>query len=289
MKYILYSTLILALLTIHFSANAQKIDSTEYRQVMDSLNQLGEKYDLKNTDTVLTAGHAGGGYFGPDGTYFANPDDKVWSSYRTAKYYGAVIAGHQLKENGLVVVLRTRSSQLDKLGVLSRDNTLESRQRENIKARIAAIEHENNLINKALLMAFSNDYRFSDCYFIYDSSLTQLKEGVSKGIFLNSEGVVDNSIELLTPDFYICNFTLASASNQAEGLIIYDSKMKRVEEPFPGVAVSGSSGLNMLLQLLTSSDEHYNRIIQKDVEKLQRNLSVMMEKGDRKFKKSSDE
>lgn len=288
MKYTIYSTLVFALLTIHFSANAQKIDSTEYRQVMDSLNLLGGKYDLKSTDTVLTAGSAGG-YFGPDGMYFANPDDKVWSSYRTAKYYGAVIASHQLKENGLVVVLRTRSSQLDKLGVLSRDNSLTSRQRENIKARIAAIEHENNLINKALLLGFSNDYRFSDYYFIYDSSLTQLKEGVSKGIFLNSDGVVDESIELLTSDFYICNFTLASASNQAEGLIIYNSKMKRVKEPFPSVTVSGASGLNMLLQLLKSSDEHYNKIIQKDVEKLQRNLNIMLEKGDRKFKKSSDE
>ena len=62
MKYTIYSTLVFALLTIHFSANAQKIDSTEYRQVMDSLNLLGEKYDLKSTDTVLTAGSAGG-YF----------------------------------------------------------------------------------------------------------------------------------------------------------------------------------------------------------------------------------
>jgi len=276
MKYIIHSTLILGLLMIGVNVIAQ-----------DSLHLLGERYGLIITDTTLKSN---AGTWDLAGNYNPSlyPDNRVEIT-KNYKYFSAVVTCHHLKENGLVVVLRTRSNQLDKLELLSRDNSLTIRQQENIKARITAIKQENNLLNEALLMSFSNDYRFSDYYFIYDSSLTQLKEGVTKGIFLNNDGLVDNTIDLLTTDFYICNYTLVSASNQAEGLVIYNSKMKRVEEPFPGVAVSGSSGLNMLLQLLTGNDEHYNKKIRKDVEKLQRNLNIMMEKGDRKFKKSGDE
>ena len=276
MKYIIHSTLILGLLMIGVNVIAQ-----------DSLHLLGERYGLIITDTTLKS-NAGTLDLAVNYNPSLYPDNRVEIT-KNYKYFSAVVTCHHLKENGLVVVLRTRSNQLDKLELLSRDNSLTIRQQENIKARITAIKQENNLLNEALLMSFSNDYRFSDYYFIYDSSLTQLKEGVTKGIFLNNDGLVDNTIDLLTTDFYICNYTLVSASNQAEGLVIYNSKMKRVEEPFPGVAVSGSSGLNMLLQLLTGNDEHYNKKIRKDVEKLQRNLNIMMEKGDRKFKKSGDE
>jgi hypothetical protein len=50
--------------------------------------------------------------------------------------------------------------------------------------------------------------------------------------------------------------------------------MEKVKEPFPGVAVSGSSGLNMLLQLFTDDKKYLERKIIKDAEKLQRNLST---------------
>lgn len=254
--------MILSFLIIDFHVNAQ-----------DSLRQLGERYGLEHTDTVIK--------YNPN-TW--QGDNQV-ELENTSKYFGAVIASHQLKENGLVIVLRTRSKQLDKLRILSRDKSFSVRQQSNIKARIEAIESENNLINKALLTGFSNNYRFSKYYFIYDTSLTSLKEGITKGIFLDNNGSIDNSIELKTTNFYICNYTLASSSNQSEGLVIFDAKVERVKSPFPGVAVSGSSGLNMLLQLLTDNDEHYNKKIQKDVLKLQKNLERIIEKGNKKFKK----
>lgn len=244
MRYMIYSVLIFSFLMIDCDLNAQKIDSTYNDSTSDSLN--------------------------------ANTVEKEENSeeFYVSKKRKALYDIRKLRENGLVVILRTSSSRLEKLRFLSRNQQLSEVQRQILQSRVQEIEQENEIINQSLIKAFSANYYFSDVHFIYDSSLTQLKNGVQQGIFVNKNGKIDTSIELNTEDYFICNYTLASKSKEIEGLVIYNSKMEKVKEPFPGVAVSGSSGLNMLLQLFTDDKKYLERKIIKDAEKLQRNLST---------------
>lgn len=272
MRYIIYRFLIFSFLLIVSDANAQKIGSVYDKEKVDSLNQLGEKYDVVNTDTILKRQSVNNG------------DDNRFELENTSRRFGAVISAYQLRENGLVVVLRTSSSRLEKLRILSRDKQLSEVQRQNYKFKIEQIEQENKIINESLINAFSNIYSFSEVYFMYDSSLTSLKNGIQKGFFVDKNGEIDNSIELTVKDYYICNYTLASASKETEGLVIYNSKMEKVKEPFPGVAVSGSSGLNMLFQLFTDDNKYLERKIGKDTQKLHDNLTNFLRRNEDRFK-----
>lgn len=272
MKYIIYSFLILSFLMIDFDANAQKKDRTYNKETADSLNQLGEKYDVVNTDTILKS------------QSMNNGDDNRFDLENTSRRFGAVISTYQLRENGLVVMLRTSSNRLEKLRILSRDKQLSEVQRRNYILRISEIEYENKIINESLINSFSEYYSFSTVYFMYDSSLTSLKNGVQKGIFVDENGEFDNSIELTAKDYYICNYTLASASRETKGLVIFDSNMERVKEPFPGVAVSGTSGLNMLFQLFTDDKKYLERKIGKDTQKLYENLTGFLRRNESRFK-----
>lgn len=249
MKYLIYSFLIFNFLIFSISESLAQ----------DSLKALAQHYEMAEPSLEWTTGKM--------------------------QRFGAVISGKQLQENALVVVLRTQSKRLKKLGILSRSSETSGKQRYHIISKIEAIKNENKLINTALISGFTIEYGFSDVYFVYDSSLTNLKNGVTNGIFVDNNGEIDNSIQLKQANFYICNYTLVSASNEAEGLVIYNSKMERVKHPFPGVSVAGSSGFNMLLQLLTSNDNHYKKKIKKDVAKLQRNFENLVRKGEKEFKK----
>jgi hypothetical protein len=139
-----------------------------------------------------------------------------------------------------------------------------------------AIRTETILVNFALIESFNNSYRFSEVYFIYDNEVEKLKSGTRKGIFVSENGKVDETIELAADNFMICNYTLVSASNDSEGLVIYDAQMNRLKPPFPTVSVSGSSGFNMLLQILTSDENYHRKAITKNVEKLQRSLYLLL-------------
>jgi hypothetical protein len=141
------------------------------------------------------------------------------------------------------------------------------------------VKTENDNVNDALIRSFRAIYSFSQVYFVYDTSLTSLKNGIRNGIFVNDNGQVDKSIELTTSNYYFCNFTLVSTSNASEGLVIYDANIDKVKPPFPTISVAGSSGFNMLLQILTSDNNYQKRAVTKDVEKLQKNLNLLLAKS----------
>lgn len=200
------------------------------------------------------------------------------------KRFEAVLTANELKNNSLIVILRTNEKRLRELSVLSKSSEIAENQRIGINAKIEGIKIENETINNALISSFRSNYSFSQIYFVYDTSLTSLKNGIKSGVFVNENGAVDKSIQLPTSNYYFCNFTLVSSSNESEGLVIYDANMKTVASPFPTVSVAGSSGFNMLMQILTSNNNYQKRAITKDVEKLQKNLDLLLERST-EFKK----
>jgi hypothetical protein len=219
----------------------------------DSLIALAEKYNLE---------------------YPAEPVSTV-----KMKWFEAVLTANELQTNSLIVILRTNEKRLRELGILSRSSEITEKQRLGIKAKIGAVKTENDNVNDALIRSFRAIYSFSQVYFVYDTSLTSLKNGIRNGIFVNDNGQVDKSIELTTSNYYFCNFTLVSTSNASEGLVIYDANIDKVKPPFPTISVAGSSGFNMLLQILTSDNNYQKRAVTKDVEKLQKNLNLLLAKS----------
>lgn len=225
----------------------------------DSLITLAEKYNLAYPIEAVT-------------------DAKM-------RRFEAVLTATDLQKNALIVILRTNEKRLRELGILSRSSEITEKQRIGIETKIAALKRENENVNNGLLNSFQDSYTFSKVYFVYDTSLTSLQNGIKKGIFVDENGEIDTSIELTQSSHYLCNFTLVSTSNASEGLVIYNADNQRIKPPFPTVSVAGSSGWNMLMQILTSDVNYQKRAITKDVEKLQKNLNLLLERGDEEFKK----
>lgn len=195
------------------------------------------------------------------------------------KAYSSKEAIHQLHKNSLVVLLRTNTKRLEKLGILSRDKNISAQQKAVLLEKIGRTKDETKLINTALINSFNRKYSFSKVYFVYDTELQNLINGTTKGIFVDNNGEVDASIELPNQTFYICNYTLVSSSNATEGLVIYDSSMKKMKRPFPAVAVAPSSGFHSLLRLFTSNEKYQGKMVEKDVEKLQLRFETFLRKS----------
>jgi hypothetical protein len=248
--YFNYILLILSFLII----NASSIIA------QDSIKVIGEKHNSKDTIPIL----------------YNSLNDSTASVSRIYNPSTTISTAHELRENALVVLLRTNGKRLKELGVLSRSTEISVKQKAGILRKMEAIKTETILVNFALIESFNNSYRFSEVYFIYDNEVEKLKSGTRKGIFVSENGKVDETIELAADNFMICNYTLVSASNDSEGLVIYDAQMNRLKPPFPTVSVSGSSGFNMLLQILTSDENYHRKAITKNVEKLQRSLYLLL-------------
>lgn len=277
MRYIIYSVLIFSFLLI----------SNIEMKAQDSLIQIGENYGLiiksrkslkKVEDTLV---------YNTRKQSFSrlNGERTTLETHRTIKAFGAFAATKQLERNSLVVVLKSESKRLKQLETMSRDVKLSEVQRRNVLLKLNAVKREQQVINQALINSFTSVYDFSDVNFIYDTSITSLKNGLSQGIFTDNNGKLDESIELKDSNFYVCHYRIVSKSKQTEGLVMYNAEMEKVKAPFPTVTVSGSSGFNVFLQLLTDNDNYHQKKIERDVTKLENNLVKILRNGEIEFKK----
>lgn len=91
---------------------------------------------------------------------------------------------NQLKNGALLVRLKTNQKQIEGLKKMG-------------KADLATqLEYETMAINKNIILAFTKYYTFSKVYFFYSQSSDSLLNGKRKGIFIDSNMVVNPEIEL---------------------------------------------------------------------------------------------
>lgn len=178
----------------------------------------------------------------------------------------------KLREGALIVLLKSESKRIRQLEILSRSSEYSEKQQQNIVKKITAIKEDARLKNEALIQGFTTKYRFSDLYFAYDTSLVTLQNGIQKGIFVDEIQMIDETIEMDTKDIFFCRYGLVSTSQEKEGLIITDIEDQKIPRPFPSVAVSGASGVLLILNLMTNRDLYIKKSIGRDVEKLERSL-----------------
>lgn len=97
---------------------------------------------------------------------------------------------NQLKNGALVVRLRTNQKLIDGLRKMGKADLATQKQ------------YEQMAINKNIVMAFTKFYTFSKVYFFYGNMSDTLLKGARSGIFLDTNLVVDPSIEM-KENFYL--------------------------------------------------------------------------------------
>ncbi len=143
---------------------------------------------------------------------------------------------YDLRQGTLVVKLPTKRNNIKAIDkALSSDKLREKTKIKLLKKREAIIA-ECTRINLQITKAVTDHYQFSNYRFIPDTASTQLKNGVSRGYFLNTQGELDDSIsiDLDKPVFFLRFGVMSSpTTNRSEGFVVTDHKGNTLQKPFP--------------------------------------------------------
>jgi hypothetical protein len=126
---------------------------------------------------------------------------------------------NQLKDGALVVKLKTNSKQVNALNKIG--NTKKA-----IEKTI-----ETFIVNKNIMMAYLDRYNFSKVYFVYSHFQDSLLKGIRSGIFLDTNLVVNNTIEMKESFYLIAEKDFAY--NSSIGFVKEDSARYAVEKGNP--------------------------------------------------------
>ena len=116
---------------------------------------------------------------------------------------------NQLKTGALVIKLKTNKKLIEQLTKSGNTKLAESK------------TLENAIVNKCIMMAFKDKFTFCKLYFMFSHFNDSLLAGVRKGIFLDSNLVIDPTIEM-TEKFYIIG-EKDRAYNSSIGFVPEDS------------------------------------------------------------------
>jgi hypothetical protein len=109
--------------------------------------------------------------------------DQFYKFHKRSKVIGAWQI-NKLKEGALIIRLRTNKTAIDAL--LAQGNTTLAKEK----------EAETYIINKNIVQAYTNNFTFCKLYFMLSSSSDSLLKGMRSGIFLDTNLLVNPSIEL---------------------------------------------------------------------------------------------
>ena len=142
---------------------------------------------------------------------------------------------HDIYEGVLVVRL---SSNFRKAKILERqikDTYSSVEQRLLYKKMLEKSNAETRENNELLMAAFSDNYDFSEVFFIYDTTLHYLTEGNKKGIFLGQDLKIDSTINLAARPYRMARYgsPLTEGFHDMVGMVIMDNKYQDLPPPFP--------------------------------------------------------
>jgi hypothetical protein len=117
-------------------------------------------------------------------------DPQQFEKFRKRRKIIAAWQINQLKDGALVVKLKTNIKQIDAFN--------------NHGEKDKAIEKiiETYIVNKNIMMAYLDNFKFCKIYFIYSNSHDSLQKGVRTGIFLDTNLTIDPNISM-TEKFYL--------------------------------------------------------------------------------------
>ena len=150
-----------------------------------------------------------------------------------------------LKQNTLVVRLKTGSKKIEVLEELLKNPNLKDKYRRRYQRMLDKTTTSIKIENAYLKAAFLEHYHFSKVMFMPDTSATALKSGVRKGIFLNENLELDSTLTLEGSYFVAYHESSDSGSKRhtaIEGLRIVDKNYQALKYPFPSTISRPSWG-----------------------------------------------
>ena len=170
-----------------------------------------------------------------------------------------------LKQNTLVVRLRTGSSKIKALNRLMNSPNVDEKHRLRYQSMIEKTTAEVREENLSLMDAFTEKYTFSKMLFMPDTLGPQLKNGVKQGIFLNNKLEIDPSLGF-QGYFFLAYYGESDSKDKThiEGINVVDQEFEPLRYPFPSFV--GRAGIWRGLReflFVAPSSEHYVKLVEK--------------------------
>jgi len=181
-------------------------------------------------------------------------------------------AAKALKEGVLVVCLPSNNNKIKALSALLDNPQVGENEKKRIRIQLATTESESRSDNQTTIVAFRQEYRFSEVYFTYDTAITQLRKGITDGYFLNDTLETAPGVSLDGKTWFVLRmgYTDAAQSSGAEALILSDSNLSELAPPFPAAVRLDNLGylINRALAPEIAARKRMTRAVRKLQEKL---------------------
>lgn len=135
----------------------------------------------------------------------------------------------KLSKGVLIVRLTSNNRKIQALENLVRDHPDSKRHKKLLKKT----KQKTLDLQKATIASYTNSYSFSEVYYVMDSDMKKLLEGIKKGVFLNENLEKDMTKDITGRDFFFSYVGNPSAGTNTRSLLITDSKNQLVTKPFP--------------------------------------------------------
>ncbi len=192
-------------------------------------------------------------------------DPKQFERFQKRRKVIAAWQISQLKEGALVIKLKTNKLLIDELTKNGNTGLAQTK------------KIETFIINKNIMMAYKDNFKFCKIYFIYSFSNDSLLKGVRSGIFLDTNLIVDPSIEMkenfymIAEKDFIYNSSIGfvkedsarfvkergNASGQLAEAVIKNKYGHQLKKPFPYVCGYGTRGTALDLPFVKTVPQYY--------------------------------
>jgi len=172
-----------------------------------------------------------------------------------------------------VVCLPSNNNKIKALSALLDNPQVNENEKKRIRKQLTTTESESRSDNLTTIVAFRQEYRFSEVYFTYDTAITQLRKGIPDGYFLNDALETDPGVSLTGKTWFVLRmgYTDATQNSGAEAFILSDSSLNELQPPFP--AAVRLDNLSYLINRALAPEIAARKRMTKAARKLQEKLS----------------
>ncbi len=151
-----------------------------------------------------------------------------------------------LNKGVLVVCLKAYKQKINALNATIKSSKSTAKQKKRYQKILDGTIKRRDEFNDAILSAFLDTFNFCPVYIIYDYSTKDLIKGKRKGIFLNRNKELDNSIQIDSSKAIFTVFFRAKSANFPYDVLKMRKLKENLEEPFPYFMPLRASWVNQI-------------------------------------------
>lgn len=163
----------------------------------------------------------------------------------------------------LIVRLSTNAKKATVLKQQIDDPYSSNEQRVLYEKMLKKSNNETRENNEFLMDAFSDNYDFSEVFFVYDTSLYHLSNGEQKGFFLGLDLKIDSTINLNNRPYRLARYgsPLAAGLKEMVGIVVMDKSYEDLPPPFPYKSIGIRSALINTEKRKERLLRHFNSVV----------------------------